>query len=158
MVSDNVDIVDLWIEEENMVKYNIMPDRERTFIQSFMDVQQQQVEATKAMPEAMTEVGGALAKGSISGTLGAPADLIALATGLLNMLTDDPEEKGNLMQFAEGFDTVPFTSEKINQFLTSLGWKEYEGPAEGVELLGEIAAPTKVAETVAKKIIKKAVK
>jgi len=152
--SDNVDIVDLWIEEENRIKYNIIPDRERTFIESFMDVQQQQVEATKAMPEAMQEIGGALAKGAIMGTLGAPADLIGLATGLLNMLTVDPEEKGNLMQFAEGFDTVPFTSEKIGEVLESLGWKKYEGVAEGAQLVGEVAAPVGGAETIIKKAIK----
>lgn len=154
MKSDNVDIMDLWIEEENRIKYNIMPDRERTFMESFMDVQQQQVDITKATPEAMQEVGGAVAKGAIMGTLGAPGDLIGLATGLLNMLTDDPAEKGNLMQFAEGYDAVPFTSEKVGEVLESLGWKKYEGVAEGAQLVGEVAAPVGGAETIIKKAVK----
>lgn len=154
MKSDNVDIMDLWIEEENRIKYNIMPDRERTFMESFMDVQQQQVDIAKATPEAMQEVGGAVAKGAIMGTLGAPGDLIGLATGLLNMLTDDPEEKGNLMQFAEGYDAVPFTSEKVGEVLESLGWKKYEGVAEGAQLVGEVAAPVGGAETIIKKAVK----
>ena len=146
--------MDLWIEEENRIKYNIMPDRERTFMESFMDVQQQQVDIAKATPESMKEVGGALAKGAIMGTLGAPGDLIGLATGLLNMLTVDPEEKGNLMQFAEGYDTVPFTSEKVGEVLESLGWKKYEGVAEGAQLVGEVAAPAGGAETIIKKAVK----
>ena len=146
--------MDLWIEEENRIKYNIMPDRERTFMESFMDVQQQQVDIAKATPEAMQEVGGAAAKGAIMGTLGAPGDLIGLATGLLNMLTDDPEEKGNLMQFAEGYDAVPFTSEKVGEVLESLGWKKYEGVAEGAQLVGEVAAPVGGAETIMKKAVK----
>ena len=146
--------MDLWIEEENRIKYNIMPDRERTFMESFMDVQQQQVDITKATPEAMQEVGGAVAKGAIMGTLGAPGDLIGLATGLLNMLTDDPAEKGNLMQFAEGYDAVPFTSEKVGEVLESLGWKKYEGVAEGAQLVGEVAAPVGGAETIIKKAVK----
>ena len=146
--------MDLWIEEENRIKYNIMPDRERTFMESFMDVQQQQVDIAKATPEAMQEVGGAAAKGAIMGTLGAPGDLIGLATGLLNMLTDDPEEKGNLMQFAEGYDAVPFTSEKVGEVLESLGWKKYEGVAEGAQLVGEVAAPVGGAETIIKKAVK----
>lgn len=146
--------MDLWIEEENRIKYNIMPDRERTFMESFMDVQQQQVDIAKATPEAMQEVGGAVAKGAIMGTLGAPGDLIGLATGLLNMLTDDPEEKGNLMQFAEGYDAVPFTSEKVGEVLESLGWKKYEGVAEGAQLVGEVAAPVGGAETIIKKAVK----
>lgn len=154
MKSDNVDIMDLWIEEETRIKYNIMPDRERTFMESFMDVQQQQVDIAKATPEAMQEIGGAAVKGAIKGTLGAPGDLIGLATGLLNMLTVDPEEKGNLVQFAEGFDTVPFTSEKVGEVLESLGWKKYEGVAEGAELVGEIGAPVGTAETIIKKAVK----
>lgn len=146
--------MDLWIEEENSIRYNIQPERERKFMDAVMEVQQQNVEATKAMPEAMMETGGALLKGAIKGAVGAPGDLIGLATGLMNMLTDDPEEKGNLMQFAEGYNAVPFTSEKVGEVLEQLGWKKYEGPAEGIELVGEVAAPAGGAEAAIKKVIK----
>lgn len=85
----------------------------------------------------------ALMKGIVQGALGTPMDLVGLATGLLNMLTVDPEQKGNLEQFAEGFGAVPFTSEKIGKMLEDLGWKAPEG-TESAELIGELVAPGKV--------------
>jgi len=84
----------------------------------------------------------ALAKGTIQGALGTPMDLVGLATGLLNMLTVDPEQKGNLEQFAEGYGAVPFTSEKIKTILEDMGWKAPEG-TESAELIGELIAPSK---------------
>lgn len=113
----------------------------------------------EAEQKALAEVGGAAMKGLISAGIGTIPDLVGLATGLLNMLSVDPEEKGNYQQFAEGFNTVPFTTDKINQILTNLGWKEYEGDIPQVSQKGaEFVAPTKVAETVVKtgaKMLKK---
>jgi hypothetical protein len=91
----------------------------------------------------------AAAKGLVQGALGAPMDLVGLATGLLNMLTVDPEQKGNLQQFLEGYGAVPFTSEKVKQILEDLGWETPEG-SEGAEFLGEMVAPTKVISSAVK--------
>ena len=91
----------------------------------------------------------AAAKGLVQGALGAPMDLVGLATGLLNMLTVDPEQKGNLEQFLEGYGAVPFTSEKVRQILEDLGWQTPEG-REGTELASEMIAPTKAASSLAK--------
>lgn len=91
----------------------------------------------------------AAVKGLVQGALGAPMDLIGLATGLLNMLTVDPEQKGNLQQFMEGYGAVPFTSEKVKQILEGLGWETPEG-SEGAEFLGEMVAPTKVISSAVK--------
>lgn len=91
----------------------------------------------------------AAAKGLVQGALGAPMDLIGLATGLLNMLTIDPEQKGNLQQFMEGYGAVPFTSEKVKQILEDLGWETPEG-SEGAEFIGEMVAPTKAASSLVK--------
>ena len=116
-------------------------------------------EALQATPQAMLDVSGPLAKGVVQGALGFPADLIGLATGLLNMATVDPEQKGNLKQFAEGYETVPFTSEKIAQMLNDMGWS-YQGESEkakmqqGIELGGEIISPTKALEIGITKLIK----
>ena len=91
----------------------------------------------------------AAAKGLVQGALGAPMDLVGLATGLLNMLTVDPEQKGNLEQFLEGYGAVPFTSEKVKQILEDLGWETPEG-SESAEFLGELVAPTKVISSAVK--------
>lgn len=91
----------------------------------------------------------AATKGLVQGALGAPMDLIGLATGLLNMLTVDPEQKGNLEQFLEGYGAVPFTSEKVKQILEDLGWETPEG-SEPAEFLGELVAPTKVISSAVK--------
>ena len=120
-------------------------------------------EALQVTPQAMLDVAGPLAKGVVQGTLGLPADTIGLITGLMNMLTDDPEEKGNLQQFAEGYDAVPFTSEKIAKVLEDAGWS-YQGEGEkaemqqGVELGGEVVSPTQALETIGKTIFKKVTK
>lgn len=95
----------------------------------------------------------ALVKGIVQGALGTPMDLVGLATGLLNMLTVDPEQKGNLEQFAEGFGAVPFTSEKIGKMLEDLGWKAPEG-TESAELIGELVAPGKVVTSSVKGVTK----
>lgn len=109
---------------------------------------------TQAMPKAAAEVGGAALKGLIKGGVGLPADILGLATGLLNMLTVDPEQKGNLQQFIEGYEVVPFTSEKIGSMLEELGWKKYEGPAAASELTGEVIAPSKLATGAGKELVK----
>lgn len=154
MNSSQTDIYNLFIEDEERIRYNITSERDKSFIQNFMDIQQQNVDITKATPEAYQQMAGAFTKGVVQGTLGLPADVVGLATGLMNMLTDDPEGKGNLQQFAEGYGTVPFTSEKISEFLTSLGWSYDEELTKGAELLGEVVAPgsvgTKATETAIK--------
>lgn len=91
----------------------------------------------------------AAVKGLVQGALGAPMDLVGLATGLLNMLTVDPEQKGNLQQFMEGYGAVPFTSEKVREILEGLGWETPEG-SEGAEFLGEMVAPTKAISSAVK--------
>jgi len=111
-------------------------------------------EMLQAVPKAMTESAGATAKGLVQGTLGLPADIIGLVTGLMNMATVDPEGKGNLQQFAEGYNAVPFTSEKIGEFLESLGWK-YEGETKDFELLGEVVSPGTALELGIRKLITK---
>lgn len=153
MNSTETDIVQLYIEDEQRMQYGIESARDKSFMDTFMSIQQQNVDVTKATPEAMQEMGGAFTKGVVQGTLGLPADLIGLATGVLNMATVDPDEKGNLQQFAEGYGTVPFTSEKIGEFLESLGWK-YEGVAEGAELAGEVVAPGGAGTTAVEKGVK----
>lgn len=154
MNNNEASIVDLFIEEENRIRFGVIPDREKSYMNTFMQIQQQNVNVAKATPEAYQEMFGALVKGVTQGTLGFPADLIGLATGVMNMLTDDPEDKGNLQQFAEGYGTVPFTSERISEYLESLGWK-YEGVAEGAELAGEFVAPGSVGTTAVEKGVSK---
>jgi len=107
----------------------------------------------QAEQQALATTGGALTKGVIQGGLGFPADLVGLVTGLLNMATVDPEGKGNLQQFAEGYGAVPFTSEKIATMLEELGWK-YEGVEQAPEVVGEFIAPTKALEVGIKNLVK----
>ena len=106
----------------------------------------------EAEGKALADVGNAFAKGVVSAGIGTLPDLVGIATGLLNMLSVDPEEKGNYQQFAEGFDTVPFTTEKINNWLTGLGWQPIKDDlTQASQLIGELVAPTKIAETLIKK-------
>jgi hypothetical protein len=110
---------------------------------------------TKAAPEAYKEMGLAFARGGVKGLFGAPMDIVGLAVGLGNMLTDDPEEKGNLAQFAEGYGAVPFTSEDIGEMLEKAGWKKSEDIAESAELIGEIGGGTASVVSGVKKVLKK---
>lgn len=154
-MNDRIDLMDAFIEEEMQVKYNLSP---KEIMEA--DVGDLSVATKMSEPQAMLDVAGPLAKGVVQGTLGLPADTIGLVTGLLNMLTTDPEEKGNLQQFAEGYDAVPFTSEKIAKILEDAGWS-YQGDSklkemqQGVELGGEFLSPTKALESIGQALLKK---
>jgi hypothetical protein len=108
----------------------------------------------EAESKSLADVGSAFAKGVVSAGIGTLPDLVGIATGLLNMLSVDPEEKGNYQQFAEGYDTVPFTTEKINNWLTSLGWQPIKDDiTKAAQSTGELVAPTKLVETGVRKAV-----
>lgn len=106
----------------------------------------------------VAKTGSAQAKGLISTTAGTFPAIVGIFAGLGNMMTDDPEKKGNWEQFAAGYDTIPFTPEKIKQQFTDWGWDpKSENELEQMiinlnETMGDVVAPGKIygAETLVK--------
>lgn len=142
-MADNMDMERHWRDYKQNSGREIMLETPNPFVGSIPNIGPEDLSM-------LGKTGSAQAKGIVSSTAGLVPALVGIVAGLGNMLTADPEKKGNWAQFAAGYDAVPFTPEKIKEQFTALGWdpksdNELEQMLINLnQTFGDIVAPGKI--------------